>query len=1197
MKKRVKKALPFWIGLAVLGIIFLVVFSLLKLPAWITWLCVCLCWISALVWLLVVMLSGGSKKKPGVIAGSKVVYERVKREVNEAIARYLETVTRKGFLKKSALYERPWFLLLGPEKSGKTQLLSGSGMHIPVKYPSERDGVVLEDGGGIVWNFGNDAVWVDVPGKMIGDHSADEWRAAVSAIREVRPERAIDGVVVVVNAKRILDADVKGAKAIASSLRNDLDELIAVWGIEFPVYLVISKSDEIAGFNSVFRDPAGKWIEQVLGATLSGAQQKALPRYSFFEEYEHLSSSLKNIRLRMLAKEKNEERRRLICRFVIHFEGIQEKLANFIAELFKPSSYEGKPVFRGFYFTSCQSYDEGEPKEQKEEINVGQTIISHPLNPHRADASDAPPPQMVKRKSVNSFFTSSLFKDVIPSGMSLVRKTQKMTRKEMIRYYSLAAMIAVITCIFGLYVFISARNSIRLNNEVKRDIIQIKGTVSSRTEAYRKLGSMGNTLSKLKEIEDRGVPLSMGLGFYKGNHVFESLKKEYFTKVEKYIVAPSMKYLEYRIRHNTEAIGELSGDDYNELYSFLKAYLSISEAVSGKLDLIDTNSLGPALFECLKNTLLSSERRSRLSENVETILRNNIGLYMSFLKNGEFKLVQENQHIVSRARKRLCKLPNAQALYKSVISRLWEDAKQVTLDEMLEGAGILQSDSTISLLYTQEGWDQYISEGLKEVSKDPYKIDWVLGTTKDQLPETELDPRELYKDMVDVYFNDVKEKWLVFVSSVEMEPLGDLERCGRILQKLGRDQSELVKFFEKVNELTQIKEGSAGEDIKVPKAVSKLAAKKTKKLKKLGVEPTSLLKRKRGDNYLADAFEPLRSFVRSDKGALGGLEGYRDKILTLSEKLTSMKNLEGDNVVSTFNGKESDPLFSAWTFTKNELSGMPDDIAHSIKKILMSPIEYTAGSVSLALKKQLNELWEKDVVAPFTSRLAGRYPFLRKGDEALFEDVMDFFRPSTGIFWGFYDRRLSSFFIKSGKQWQVQRIGSVEVWFNPKLIETLKWAERIKKIFFQTDGTLRIHKITMSPVAKNKNSGILTIAESEYKIPMGGEGGAIKFKWPVEATAKSISLKILAGDNAVKEFKYTGQWGLMRMLEEARKNVVNPRSYIAKWQVNVQNMYMIYFACKVKIAGSDHPFGERVLNGFDCPMEIAVDVKKEGGTS
>jgi hypothetical protein len=69
------------------------------------------------------------------------------------------------------------------------------------------------------------------------------------------------------------------------------------------------------------------------------------------------------------------------------------------------------------------------------------------------------------------------------------------------------------------------------------------------------------------------------------------------------------------------------------------------------------------------------------------------------------------------------------------------------------------------------------------------------------------------------------------------------------------------------------------------------------------------------------------------------------------------------------------------------------------------------------------------------------------------------------------------------------------------------------------------------------------------------------------------------------------------MFEKARKNIVNPRSFVAKWQVNVQNMYMIYFSCKVKIAGSDHPFGERVFNGFDCPAEIAVDVEKESGSS
>jgi type VI secretion system protein ImpL len=1209
MKKKTKRVLPWWIVIAVSGIIMLVLGLLLHFPSWIIWLTSLLCWGGTALWIILHISLGSKQKRQSSaekFAGNRTVYKRVSKEINEAIAQYLQSVNRKGFLKRSALYERPWFLLCGPEKSGKTQLLSGSGLNFPLRYP---DSMMSGEQTGISWNFGNDAVWVDMPGMLMEDSGVDEWRATVSAIQMVRSERVIDGVLMTVSAEKLMQAEPRIIKATANALRDRIDELIAAWGIEFPMYLIISRSDKITGFNELFRDPAGKWNEQMLGASLSGEQLKDAPRKAFLEEFEILCESLNDMRLRMLAKEGEGERRRAMCRFVIHFEGLQQKLGDFIAELFKPSAYEGRPVFRGFYFASCQQMDPDTPEETKVAIDISNTIASHPLNPHRMKDPDAPVVQRsTSVKQVRPFFTHTLFRDVIPSGISLVKKTQRFSRREMMRHYGFSSIIAAVAIIIGIYIFFSGKNSISLSNDIKRDIAQVQGKARSRTEVYEMLGRMGSSVNTLKEIDDNGVPFSMGMGLYKGGQAYTALKKVYFAKIKKYVVGPSVQYLEYRIKKLTESYEELSAEDYSYLYKYLKTYLSISEAVSGQPELIDTAALHMALLESVKYALLSSKRGSRLSENVETVLQSNIGLFLVFLKRGEYQPIQENQILVSRARKRLCRLPTAQSLYESVLSRVSPEAPNMNLDEMLgrDGGGILRSSNTISTLYTQEGWDQFMANGLMETSKDPYKIDWVLGTTQSQMPKADLDPEELYADMVAVYFNDVKEQWMQFVGSVEIDPFGDMARCGRILQKLGRDQSELVKFFEKVVELTQIEErveeegGEKGS--KIPGAVTKMAVKKAKKATKIKVKPSKLgltsssfqkKKKEKAVEGLSNTIEPIRSFVKSDKGALGGLEGYRDKLLTLSEKLLSVDPKDADKVVSIFSGKEEDPLFSAWNFTNNELAGMPDEIADTLRALLMYPLDHTGTAVSNSLREQLNTLWKNDVVTPFTTRLAGRYPYLKRGDEALFDDVMDFYRPVTGKLWGFHDRRLSSFIVKTNNQWEVKKIGTVELAFNPELLKTLAKAEKISRIFFETDGTLRTQKLTISSSKKNKNHAVFNIADQEYKLEPGGMGDQFQFNWPITSGSKSVSLKIYANENVAKDFVYPGQWGLMRLFDDAKINVLNQRSFTGKWQVNVQNMYMIYFVCQIKVSGSDHPFSERVFDGFDCPAIITIQ-KKQG---
>ncbi len=66
---------------------------------------------------------------------------------------------------------------------------------------------------------------------------------------------------------------------------------------------------------------------------------------------------------------------------MIQFEGIQARAGDFFTELFKESIYEGKPVFKGFYFVSCKSF---EPVLKNQSVaeslpsSLSNTIVNHP---------------------------------------------------------------------------------------------------------------------------------------------------------------------------------------------------------------------------------------------------------------------------------------------------------------------------------------------------------------------------------------------------------------------------------------------------------------------------------------------------------------------------------------------------------------------------------------------------------------------------------------------------------------------------------------------------------------------------------------------------------------------------------------------------------------------------------------------------
>ena len=1202
MKKVTPWIIVVWSLLFALGLGSGLTGSLTKLPALPFWIVATVLWVGVLIWLLIALLTGKKKRKSGrsVMVGNQS-FNRIMRETEEAVARYTDAVNRRSILKKSALYERPWFLLCGSSKSGKSSLLNGSGLHFPLRYPSEKDGLLVEGSNQIMWYFANEAVWIDTPGALMEESGRDDWQALIAAMQRVRPGNPADGVAMVVNTNEVLNTDDQGVKELARKLRSRIDELISLWGIEFPVYLLFNRTDEVPGFNEYFADQFDRGGEQIFGATIPAKMLAAMPRMAFIEEYNLLCKSLTDLRLDKLFKERTDPKKRMICRFVIHFEGIQQKLGSLVAELFKPSNYEGKPLFRGFYFTSCSELNAGTSSSvQASSSDMSQTLINHPLNPNRAltpAAQQASKTVGSKKSTVRSAFVLPLFREIMVKDKALVKTTQKRTRREMIRHYSIIGIILLVALLLSGGVYQTHRKTTKFMSDVAATLKKMPAEDAPLMEQYKALDIVHSLMKRLQTYEDKGTPLTMGIGFYRGKAVLDELKKSYFYRLRRFMVVPAVKYLEYDLRSRTTAFGELAGEDYDNLYRSLKAYLSISEGGPENPKDVDTVFLRSMLLDAVKQSIIVTVKKSRLPEQVELILNDNMGLYLSYLCRNEYPRIQENQRLVAAARKRLSRLPSPSALYDAVINRLYSEAPAFTLDDILkrEGEGILKSTATISALYTQEGWDQFVSDAITDAAKNPFKVDWVIGLNREDLPSSAFDTKELRNDMVEAYLNDFKAKWLQFLGAISMDPFGDLQRASRIIQKLAGDASEITVLLETVAEYSALKQESEAERAggKALEAASKMkkTKAKAKKLAKLKGKATFSL----GGSSPFDAhntfFDHIRKFVRSTGSALGGFEGYKDKAMTLAEKCGTIDAQGESKAIAIFNGKEDDPLLSGWNFTQKTLNGMPEELAASVRNILLQPFEYTGIAATKVLTRTLNEKWQQEIIRPFTSRFSGRYPFSLRGEEASFNDVMDFFRPKNGTFWGFYDRVLSSFIIKDNNRWMVRQLGSLQLQFNPEVSKSLSAAERIKNIFFKEDGTQRVLDITLIPSAANKNSARLILGTQELELKPGGH--SVKLRWPLETTPNA-TLQVIVSKTFTQEITKSGSWGFMKLLQMARINKLNKSSFSTKWRVNIQNQYMVFIEARVQVAGSDHPFSDKVFNNFDCPTDLLLKTAESG---
>ncbi|HBA67654.1 MAG TPA: type VI secretion system membrane subunit TssM, partial [Methylococcaceae bacterium] len=140
----------------------------------------------------------------------------------------------------------------------------------------------------------------------------------------------------------------------AQAIRQRIQELHEHFGIRFPIYMLFTKCDLVAGFNDFFADLGKEERAQVWGVTFPEEDQDhptdVVGRVG--DDFEGLLDRL-NARLpKRLQEERDLQRRHLIFGFPQRMALLKESLLEFLKECYGANRYQQAPYLRGVYFTS-----------------------------------------------------------------------------------------------------------------------------------------------------------------------------------------------------------------------------------------------------------------------------------------------------------------------------------------------------------------------------------------------------------------------------------------------------------------------------------------------------------------------------------------------------------------------------------------------------------------------------------------------------------------------------------------------------------------------------------------------------------------------------------------------------------------------------------------------------------------------------
>ena len=496
--------------------------------------------VALLAWLLVRWLR--RRHTARAAAGLETAMAPIEAPASDGASQHEVDAIRSGMLKaiatikgsklgrmpgSRALYELPWYMIIGNPSAGKSSAITNSGLQFPFA-----DARVVHGVGGTRncdWFFTADGIVLDTAGRYaVEDEHLDEWRGFLDLLKKHRKRAPVNGIIVAVSVAE-LRSDPDGALKLARSLRKRVQDLIERLEVFAPVYVLFTKADLIAGFSDFFCQCERSERERVWGATMPykrKAGSEAL--LAFFDQgFDELHAGLVEMSMANMAQPRRTRMAPGVFTFPMEFALMRAPLRAFLATLFEENPFQFKPVFRGFYFTSA--LQEGQPVSAQSQRIAERFELA--LKPEQ---QAAPMPY----GSAGGYFLLKLFRDVVFADKALVSQYASRASARF-RYAAFFGAVVLLGGALGGWTW-SYMGNRQLAANVQADLDKVVKLQDKRLDLQSRLEALEILQDRIEQLEKfgRDRPWSLSMGLYQGGLLERKLREEYYAGVKEVMVKP-----------------------------------------------------------------------------------------------------------------------------------------------------------------------------------------------------------------------------------------------------------------------------------------------------------------------------------------------------------------------------------------------------------------------------------------------------------------------------------------------------------------------------------------------------------------------------------------------------------------------------------------------------------------------------------
>jgi len=844
-----------------------------------------------------------------------------------------------------AFTDLPWYLVIGAPSSGKTSLMEESGL----SFASFGAGSPHANGPtrSCDWWYTEEALYLDVSGRPITDAAAhDEFALLIDLISQVRPERAINGIVVTVSLPELIGKDEVAVNAHAQQIRDRLNEVVRTLHLDLPVYVVFTKSDMIGGFKDFFAGLPRAERDQVFGCTVPWQPGHPVDALGLFQrEAGALLPILGARRLNALGGPHTQAEQFKIFQFPHQFAAVQKWMGDFLGALFRPSQNRESPALRGFYFTSAQPTPKA-PAEASRSASV----------PAAPAPKDAPPSQPSLEGSIfimpnapravaavgeagKGIFIKELLSRQLLGDRGLVQVSRSIaSRRRTLRLASGIASIAIFLVVWLWLVqwCVTGRGL----------ITQVVAAARQVNETLDKEG--GKMQPNLVALNGLRVALSALDHHHSGAAASARAQGQalYYAQLKRYFLAPLGDRLRTELEHLRSETTK-SQTTHDQLYDLFRAYQMITDhQAQHDRDLLERVA---TVDHRWTTGLQEAGKASSVDAQEELLGGNQLGYFLDHRTSSSGWEIPIDRPLLERVSTELGDTLWPRQSYEDIITGLQSTVAAVNRETVISGQykELLASDYAFPSLFTQSGWDDAVASAVGEKTEELFRRYQSLKIDK---------PRDRIAERLRAqYLSDYNRHWLALLASIHPVACKDLKEAALALRALTGPQSPYRELIRTVWRNLSVRLTAA-------------------ELRPLSADDNG--------KWLDDALSAVGEFVDAvDKFANATDAGKR------SLDLVRLQALQG-------------VCDGAWAKVGNALKIIESpERRTAVSTALENLVVEAQRALTAEITQEQDRLWAERVAKPFAEQLAGHYPFdLAAKAEASLASFSHLFNPKNGLF-------------------------------------------------------------------------------------------------------------------------------------------------------------------------------------------------------